>query len=70
MPTEALLKISRDIARVLDLLTAPKASIDTVSDESKTHIFLSQIFKYISSLKVQFNVNLWSFHLDLCFAGN
>ena len=25
-------------------------------DESKTHIFLSPFFKYISSLKVQFNV--------------
>ena len=29
-PTEALLKISQDMARVLDRLTAPKAPIDTV----------------------------------------
>ena len=29
-PTEALLRISQDIARVLDRLTAPKAPIDTV----------------------------------------
>ena len=39
-------------------------------DESKTHLFLSPFLKYISSLKVQFNVKLWSFHLDLCFVGN
>ena len=29
-PTEALLRISQDMARVLDRLTAPKAPIDTV----------------------------------------
>ena len=29
-PTEALLRISQDIARVLDRLTSPKAPIDTV----------------------------------------
>ena len=29
-PTEALLRISQDMARVLDRLTAPKASIDIV----------------------------------------
>ena len=29
-PTKALLRISQDMARVLDILTAPKASIDTV----------------------------------------
>ena len=40
------------------------------TDESKTHIFLSPFFKYISGLKVQFNVKPWSFHLDLCFVGN
>ena len=41
-----------------------------VIDESKTHLFLSLFFKYISSLKVQLNVKLWSFHPNLCFAGN
>ena len=30
MPTEALLKISHDMARVLDRLPAPKAPIDMV----------------------------------------
>ena len=39
-----------------------------IFDESKTHIFLSMFFKYISSLKVQFNVRLWNFHPALCFA--
>ena len=29
-PTEALLRISQDMAQVLDRLTAPKAPIDTV----------------------------------------
>ena len=29
-PTEALLRISQDIARVLDRLTSPKPQIDTV----------------------------------------
>ena len=29
-PTEALLRISQDMARVLDRLTAPKAPIDTI----------------------------------------
>ena len=29
-PTKALLRISQDIARVLDRLTSPKAPIDTV----------------------------------------
>ena len=29
-PIEALLRISQDMARVLDILTAPKAPIDTV----------------------------------------
>ena len=29
-PTEALLRISQDMARVLDRLTSPKAPIDTV----------------------------------------
>ena len=29
-----------------------------VVDESKTHLFLSPLFKYISSLKSQFNVKL------------
>ena len=38
-------------------------------DESKTHIFLSQIFMYIYGLKVQFNAELWSIHQDLCFVG-
>ena len=40
-----------------------------VSDESKTHIFLSPFFKYIYGLKVQFNAKLWSLHSDLCFTG-
>ena len=31
-------------------------------DESKTHLFLSQFFKYISGLKVQLDVKLWSFY--------
>ena len=31
-PTEALLRISQDMARVLDRLTSPKAPIDTVKD--------------------------------------
>ena len=43
-------------------------NLTLVLDESKTHIFLSPFFKYISSLKVQFNVKLWSFYPDLCFA--
>ena len=30
VPTEAFLRISQDMARVLDRLTAPKAPIDTV----------------------------------------
>ena len=38
-------------------------------DPSKTHIFLSPFFKFISGLKVQFNAKLWSFHPDFCFAG-
>ena len=38
-PTEALLKISYDMARVLELLTALKASIDSVRrhGEEKFH---------------------------------
>ena len=38
-PTEALLRISQDMARVLDRLTAPKAPIDTVRrhGEEKFH---------------------------------
>ena len=36
-------------------------------DESKTYIFLSPFFKYISGLKVLFNIKLWNFHPDLCF---
>ena len=44
-------------------------NLETV-DESKTHIFLSPFFKYILGLKVQFNVKLWNFHTDLCFARN
>ena len=35
-------------------------------DESKTHPF----FNYISGLKVQFNITLWSFHPNLCFVRN
>ena len=38
-----------------------------MSDESKTHIFLSPFFKYILGLEVLFNVKLWNFHPDLCF---
>ena len=34
------------------------ASAAFMDDESKTHLMLSQFFKYISSLKVQFNVRL------------
>ena len=36
-------------------------------DESKTHIFLSQFFEYISGFKVKFNAKLWSFYPDFCF---
>ena len=39
-----------------------------IFNESKTHLFLSLFFKYISGLKVKFNVRLWNFLLDLCFA--
>ena len=33
-----------------------------ITDESKTHLFLSPFFKYILGLKVQFNERLWNFH--------
>ena len=46
----------------------PKPQAQLVIDESKTHLFLSQFFEYISGLKVQFNAKLWSFHLDFCLA--
>ena len=36
-------------------------------DKSKTHILVSPFFKYISSLKILFNVKLLNFHQDLCF---
>ena len=39
-------------------------------DESKTHLFLSPFFKNIDGLKVQFNVELWSFHPNLLFCRN
>ena len=39
-------------------------------DESKTHQFLTPFFKNISSLKVQFNVELRSFHQNLLFCIN
>ena len=39
-------------------------------DESKTHIFLSPFFKNIYGLKVQFNIELWSFHPNLLFCRN
>ena len=35
-PMEALLRISKDMARVLDILTAPKAPIYTVRRHGKT----------------------------------
>ena len=41
----------------------------TIVDESKTHLFLSPFFKYISGLKVHFNAKVWSFHPNFCFAG-
>ena len=43
---------------------------DSSTNEFKTHLFLSPFFKYISGLKVQFNIKSWSFHSDLCFEGN
>ena len=39
-------------------------------DESKTHLFLYSFFKNIYGLKVQFNVELWSFHPNLLFCIN
>ena len=44
-----------------------RATARPMSDESKTHIFVSSFFKYISGLEVLFNVKLWDFHPDLCF---
>ena len=41
-----------------------------MTDESKTHIFLSLFFKNISDLKIQFNAELWSFHPNLLFCKN
>ena len=39
-------------------------------DESKTCPFLSSFFKNIFGLKVQFDAELWSFHLNLLFFKN
>ena len=41
-----------------------------IIDESKTHIFLSPFFKNIFGLKVQFNTELWRFHLNFLFWRN
>ena len=38
------------------------------NDESKTQIFFSPFFKYILGLKILFNVKLWNFHPNYCFA--
>ena len=43
-----------------------KGNISQHTDKSKTHLF----FKYISGLKVQFIVKLWSVHPNLCFVEN
>ena len=39
-------------------------------DESKNNLFLSPFFKNISSLKVQCDAELWSFHPNLLFCIN
>ena len=39
-------------------------------DESKTHLFLSPLFKNIFGLKVPFDAELWSFHPNLLFCIN
>ena len=45
-------------------------SLLLVPDESKTHLFLSPFFEYISGLKIKFNAKLWSFHPNFLFCIN
>ena len=43
-PTESLLRISQDMARVLDRLTTPKAPIDTIKDMEQRN-FMGRAWK-------------------------
>ena len=45
-------------------------SVGLGPDESKNNLFLSPFFKNISSLKVQCDAELWSFHPNLLFCIN
>ena len=67
-PTEALLRISQDMAHVLDRLTAPKAPIDTVrrhvaeefhgssmEESEKAELWLEKLERVLEEVRCPFN---------------
>ena len=52
---------------VSTMILGIRYSVGLGPDESKNNLFLSPFFKNISSLKVQCDAELWSFHPNLLF---